>query len=296
MKEIKIFNNEQIVRMIIDDYKVMVSESTETKLTLLDQIKNYFMQQVESEYFKVHSNIKILLNDITVDFKHVVISEINPLMDLNDFLKLTSKSVAFKMIEAKLGDIEYDDLFQTFSHMHKLISDEIVTGRTEIVLEDIVMSFHLDNLNLKQLVKLMSHSFFKNGYQANQFDLTPDEKIRFCLRFLYESASTNSDLDFFVFLNYVDIDDSLLNLLKNQPQNMYTLINPIKIKSQLLKEKVFYIGKDYVDFASEEDLYEKVLLKSSDTNDLSEFNITLKRIFNSVDFNSFNNHSLFKNL
>lgn len=296
MKEIKIFNNEQIVRMIIDDYKVMVSESTETKLTLLDQIKNYFMQQVESEYFKVHSNIKILLNDITVDFKHVVISEINPLMDLNDFLKLTSKSVAFKMIEAKLGDIEYDDLFQTFSHMHKLISDEIVTGRTEIVLEDIVMSFHLDNLNLKQLVKLMSHSFFKNGYQANQFDLTPDEKIRFCLRFLYESASTNSDLDFFVFLNFVDIDDSLLNLLKNQPQNMYTLINPIKIKSQLLKEKVFYIGKDYVDFASEEDLYEKVLLKSSDTNDLSEFNITLKRIFNSVDFNSFNNHSLFKNL
>ena len=48
MKEIKIFNNEQIVRMIIDDYKVMVSESTETKLTLLDQIKNYFMQQVET--------------------------------------------------------------------------------------------------------------------------------------------------------------------------------------------------------------------------------------------------------
>lgn len=296
MKEIKVMYNNEVFKVMMNRYKVVLGESTENKMNFFKTLSNFLNQTIESEFGNENRKTTVLIDEISIDFKRAIVSEITPFVDLTLFFKATAKSITTKYIESKLRDIELDDLYQTFMYVYDQLSREVIQTKTSIKFDDIKMKFSLEPISIKLLTKMMRFSLSKDNYLANQYDLEVIEKVKLCVLLIKEVAQLNMDYNFYILLSCIDLDDEIIRFIESLPQNVFTLIHPIKVNTKIKKENIIYMGNQFIDFASEEDIYEKLLLNTSDTNDIDEFKSKIDQIFDTTNMNNLSEVPLFKNI
>lgn len=279
MKEIYIKYSDESHRFMIDKYKVLLSKSFDKAQILLKEINKGIEKAKPSEYEEVYNNNSLRIDEVTVDTKRSIAILIHPWIDLSEIAKLTTKSLFYKYLEGCLGEIEMDDLYQTLMHVYEIASSDLVGEKTLMKFDELEFSYGLSPLSVKQIIKLAELIIKKEECYADSSDLTRKETLSLILRTINQTARYAYDLDFFVLFDCIELNDEITCLLNGMPSNVYVVVYPHQISVELKKEEVYIIGKNNVDLFADEDIYEKVMMNQSETNDLHDFKFLLDNIF-----------------
>ena len=291
MIELQIIDAQVKHKIKIEKYKVLLSQSHRKRIELIEIIKRIFTQSAESEYEQENGTKSMLINEVAIDHKNSCFIEIHPFMDLDQFFKLTSKSLVTKFVEASLDDIEFNDLYQTLNYVYDLISDEIIESKTLCEFDDIKVNYKLSPLGIKQIIKLLELQIVKKESFANEMDLTNEERTVLYLKFIKMTAERKRDLNFYVVLNCFSLNRLLMDVINSFPNNVTVIINAYEIKTPIIKENIYLIGKNFVDFMSDEDIFDKIMMNFANTNDLTVFKEELDRIL-SLEIHNINTSNL----
>lgn len=279
MKEIRMRYSNERHTLMIDSYKIILSQSFEKVQTLFKELLKGIDKESVSEYADEYSKSSLKINEVTVDSKRSISVLIHPWTDLSDASKIAAKSLFYKYLESSLDEIEMNDLFQTLMQVYEVVSDELICSQTVLQYKNAEFSYKLSPLTTKQIIKLVDLQIKKEDCYANYKDLNTKEVTFLLLSIIKESAIRLKELDFYVLFDCNDLDSETLYLFDSMPKNVCAIIYPHKVSVSLKKENIYIIGKSNVDLLSDEDIYENIMMNESDTSDLEAFKLEIDDIF-----------------
>ncbi|HOI46163.1 MAG TPA: hypothetical protein PLR26_00365 [Bacilli bacterium] len=227
----------------------------------------------------MNNKVDLKFNDKYVDVRQWMMFDVNGDFDVTTDLKLGSKSITLKFYETILKNIEFDENLVTINGMLNVLNSEI-NNMEKIELDGIeVVSRNLE-LNSKNIIKLLNSGLLKEGLESNQYDLSFQEIICLQLSIIHKIAQGNSDKITLILLEAPYLDTVMIRHIKQiNCKNLYILINtnyfhtPIEISDYLL------ITKDIiVDFANEDDIYNKIIMEMNSHYEVNEINDKLVEI------------------
>lgn len=182
--------------------------------------------------------------------------------DLQQDLKLGTKSLSYMYLNSLFNDIEYADSYQTIS----FLLSEIVEGVKEDFLEDISVLME-SNLSKKELIKLFTFYLIKDDLEINANDLSLEEVINTQLCMIKkiicsENKNTILLLDSPIFyesskkiLEEVDcyclVFFEACNFKENEPDCLFLVDDMIDIADE---EKLFELCENYKSYITIKDL------------------------------------------
>lgn len=260
--------------------KILFGNNYLKKYELYQTIRQYITKSTLSEYGQEMNNkVDFKFNDKYVDVRQWMMFDVNGDFDVTTDLKLGSKSITLKFYETILKNIEFDENLATINGMLNVLNSEI-NNMEKIELDGIeVVSRNLE-LNSKNIIKLLNSGLLKEGLESNQYDLSFQEIICLQLSIIHKIAQGNSDKITLVLLEAPYLDTVMIRHIKQiNCKNLYILINtnyfhtPIEISDYLL------ITKDIiVDFANEDDIYNKIIMEMNSHYEVNEINDKLVEI------------------
>ena len=292
MKEIYLEYKSKKYKTCVDKYKILIAEHYDTIAEFCAQLNKALQKNAESEYGDENYKTRLLINEVAFDHRRSLIVEINPFIKLDDFLKTTSKSISLKFVEAAIEGVEFDDMFLTFQHMYELISEEIIAERTKINNDEISLNFTLTPLTSKLFTKLVEPRILKNALYVNDADLSSVEKMKLYIDIVNKTASQAVDFDYYVLLHCYEFTKEIKILLDSLNSNVICLVFPYQIKVAIQKENICLLDKTSIDLMFDDDIYNKLILEYSDTNDILEYK---KRIDN-VLINNDNGNNIYNQI
>lgn len=186
---------------------------------------------------------------------------INESFNLEEDLKLGAKSLMIKYISNKLVSKEYSDevvqLNSMFSLLSELISDDMIT-------------FIANDLNGKNLPKLMEAKVLKDELISNSLDLTFEEFIEFQVNIV--KGIVNGTKNYLVVINIKLLTQSLYQLFA-ELSNLCKVVVIWEYSNVVLLNNNIYV--DGIDYENEEKLYERMNNMSNYYN-LEEYIKSLK--------------------
>lgn len=120
MDNIKVHFLKDIFDISIDNYKLILGKNYNLKFEIISSIIQYFEKKNYSEYQNINNNkCHFEINEKRIDTKEWELFIVNSYFDLNNDLKLGSKSILYKYFEVILRDIEYSDTVNTINLLMK---------------------------------------------------------------------------------------------------------------------------------------------------------------------------------
>lgn len=173
MDKLTIINGKRI-EIIIDKYKCIIGNDYVTMDLIKNTLFSYFNKLGSSEYAKENNkNCAVLLNDEILNIKDFDFYLVTSNFDMDNDIKLGTKSLCLSYLSALLDNVEYDESFQTISILLNDIFDGVFASCEE---DKIKPCFNVD-FTKKELIKLLSFGFCKDDCVINNYDLSLSERI-----------------------------------------------------------------------------------------------------------------------
>lgn len=208
MKKITIPLNDGKLEISIDKYKIFYGSNYICKYNIIKTLKSFFLSSTSDSNSFTNNNI--LLNDSLINRKDWLLYEVNQNFNLEDDVKLGSKSLILKYLESKMVDFEYDDSFITI----KTILENIETDYFENINyfdEEFSIKFSFDEITTKKILKLLSGKILINGSEDSMYNLSYYQIIKLQLMMLNEISNT-SEKEIIIVLDG-HVDDKILDTI-----------------------------------------------------------------------------------
>lgn len=179
MKKISIKNLNDKIDIIVNNVKYVCGNDYEAKDKIKKVFINTFNRVSSSEYGENNNKTDLLIDDEPISLNDYMFFCIDTNFDLNQDIKLGTKSISLEYINSLFDDIEYSDEYQT---INTLLMDFIENNIEET--DDLIRPNIECVLTKKLLIKLIEFRFLYDEFEINNLDLTLEQKIMIQLKMI----------------------------------------------------------------------------------------------------------------
>lgn len=245
---------------------------------VIDRIKYYATNNI-NDYWIIKKSVECIINKVGnseyaeennsnsyLNICESSISKFDELIfiddnyNLDEDLKLGSKSLSLRYIMKLINDNIVNDEFLQLNCMINLIADMISTD---------ILSAEAISLTAKSFTKLISVSAIKDELRCNSKDLSYEETIIFQLELLKKIIT--AEKRYIIIIDLTFMTETLYNEIESL-ENCYVLV---VFQHTYKKDFGDNIMIDGIDFENDELLYER-MMKMSDFYNLDEYKINKK--------------------
>lgn len=255
MHNFKIITNNEEISFNIENIKILYGNNYIKKRKMISNLIKVINKEQDSEYIKENNiNTSILYDNNILNPNDFSIYLINNDFDIENDLKLGSKSLSLKYLELKMEEVEYNELFNTIKQLLLDFSNEYIE-QNNISINNSNINYNINDFGLKQLVKLIEPIISEDNLKKNDDDLSYEEVIIYQLKLLSEIAQKSLKIIIIVIDNY--ITKNILDFINTMRiNNLFVLINqnirPIYFK---VSDYVL-VNKNVIDLDNEEQINE----------------------------------------
>lgn len=269
MDKISIKYNNQLLDVSIDNYKLVIGNNYEEIYEIIKAIKGSFDKNHLSEYKdNIYSKYSISFNDSVIDLRYWELFEISHMFDLNNDLKLGSKSALLKYFDAALKNIEYTDELNTLNGLFTLLADDVIQPSIDLSMENINLKANLQEVNLKNIVKYLIVNILKNEMDANYYDFDYSEIINLQLKIYNKIAEANFDKQYLCIVEIPFINEEIFDAISNLRQsNLKIMVFTNSLNNRYINNaNTIIISNRILDLFNEEHVYDILLDYYKDTD------------------------------
>lgn len=233
-----------------------------TKYEVLKTLRKHFNKINQSEYdYEMQQTTNVFVDNEELNLRIWEYFEIDTTFNLEEQFKLRSKSFMLQYFESTLTNIEYEEVVSTINillnELNEVINEKITVGDIGISIDAKVTE-----LSLKNILKLIELSIYKNECLASGYNLSYNEHILLQIKLVKRIAEINILKKYIVLLHLPHYDKEFINeLLIQIPNNIYFIVinNHNYINAE--REEVIYFGKSITSLYDEVELYNKIMLE-----------------------------------
>lgn len=242
MKKLTMFINLNEISFGVKNLKILYGDNYLFKYEILRKIERYFSKK--SNLNDYEEDI-IYLDSEPLSRNDYVFFKITSEYDLNEELKLGTKSLIKKYLELRLEALEYTEELNTLKILFDDLNNSYVDENINIKIEDYNIDFSFSELNLKTLSKLFSIKVTKMDEEINTYDLNYHLLILFQIRII-DYIIKYSNQNIFLAVDCY-LDQYLLDEIKDMKLNNSIVIintninhNPENLSNYCLINKECY--------------------------------------------------------
>lgn len=279
MKLIQFEDNEEKWLFGIDKVKYVIGSNSNSKYRLYKMLQHLLNKEDQSDYENENNNIKCLLNEQRLDLKVWKMYEYSNQSNLNDELKLSSKSLLVEYIESVFKEIDYEEMFIMLNESVKQFNFEFLNN-CSLISESIELKLLLDEFTLKSLIKSMTPILLKEEMYANDFDLSNIEKIKLYIRIIDEIAHKNKNKEYLYIIQFEKVDHEFESMIHSIiSDNLHILVFTNYISTKINYKDIYCVDRIKLDFAIEEELFQKLIIDCGTSYDIHDLHEMLEKLF-----------------
>lgn len=266
MKEIKLYINKEEITFAVQNYKIIYGENYIKKYEIFNKIERYFNEKFDdNDYYN-----KIYIEGEPLNKSDFIFLKINSNFDLEDEVKIGSKTLFRKYLELKLQNIEYLEELNTLKIILESLNDNYVSNNLNIELEDKKLTFSFDTIDNKQLIKMLNINLIDDEGSKSFYDLNYHELILLQLKMI-EDIIRLSDKTIILLVDCY-LNEYLLNkILSINAKNSIILINT-NLKHNAKNIDDFLLVNNYIiDLFDEVNIYHMINKINLYINDIKDF-------------------------
>ena len=282
MKQLKLLSDNNEYVFSIKDIKFLLGNNLNTKYSIINNIHKCCISFKDSEYSAETNNAyRFELDGSTINSKNSKFFSLNYEFNIDDEIKIPSKSLTKLYIESLLNDIEYDENVFTINSLIDEFNSSYFEDKATYELLELVIN--INPFNSKSLIKFLSLTMLYEGLEINNFDLSFEQKLLIQCEMIKSISSSNINTDFFIYIDLPILDDSTLNVISSMMNtNVYILISTCLIKPYVSPDNILVVSENGIfDLYLDTVLYDKFILELGLGNNLFELNEALNAINNS---------------
>jgi len=259
--KLEILFNDENVHFSIGKYKFVIGNpiiTFEFKKAIIGFFDKNSLSKYQENELRVY---KVLINDTIIDKKQWNIFEVSHNYDLNTDLKLGSKSLLLKCFESLLKNIEFKEEVSTLNGLFGIIADEYIMSKFNFSSELIDLNVAFQEMNLTNLLKLLTVELLKEEQQANYYCLDYDEIILLQLDIIDAISSSNPISNYICILDLPIVTNEIYNKIKSiKSENIkYIIISNRYEDNYFTRDNTFILAEENLDLFDEETIYEITL-------------------------------------
>lgn len=244
----------------IEDYKFLIGDNYKEKFKIYEIIKSAFSKTPNSEYaienLQKHS---VLFDEKPLDVRNWKYFEITPFFDLENDLKIGTKSLIGKYLDSFSLELEQNEIFSTLQILVNSLNEEFFSKETKLEFGEKEFKLQLANITRSAIIKEVFGQILCEDSDCNHADLSYEEIILLQLKLVEKIAFSNREKLIFLYCNIPFLTSKILEfVIGMKQQGLFVLIETLKIRSVPL-EKVTISSRHYIDFANKEDVLDKIM-------------------------------------
>lgn len=249
MHKFSVINFNKRIDILISNTKCIIGNDYESKDLIKKTIIHYFSKLSQSEYAEnTYGKSNLLFDDNILNINDYDFYYLNPNFDMDQDVKLGTKSLCLSFVNSLLNNIEYNETFQTISVLLNDMFESLFEDDKENIFPEIDIE-----LTKKNLTKLISFYFMKDDYLINNYDLSLRERVLMQLKMILKiSKYTNKNI---IIVGEIPIiDEDIIKLL-----NEIKSFNIIFIEKTQTKEGIdMFImnSNEIIDIQDEEKIFD----------------------------------------
>ncbi|MCK9166893.1 MAG: hypothetical protein RBS76_05280 [Acholeplasmatales bacterium] len=282
MDKITIIKGSKVINFALGQIKYFLGDDFNVKNEIVKIIIKHF-NKVDNSPYSIEEELtsSVLINDKKIDFKRIKLLEVNNHFNLNDDLKLRTKSLTLNLLETVFYDIEYNEEVNTLNILNASLA-EYMTAELKETTESFEYAVDFDDLTIKTIIKNLNLKIIKNLNELNQYDLDYENNIGFQIDIVNKIASLNKNIDFLVIVEIPKLTKAIiskLNDFKNDNLKVIVLCPEAKVDSNIAIKNILSCNNQVIDLSNEVDLYNNVLLNLDKRLSIDELNTYLLNYF-----------------
>lgn len=245
MKEkLKIITRNATVDVYLTNCKLIKSFDSSLKYRIISTIKNYFNKLGDSEFaIEQDETSTIMIEEEKLNLTDFAFYYIDENEDLFSDLKMGTKSISLKYVEAILNKIEYTEEYQTLNIVYNdlidFLNDKIDDDFDTI--KPVISSL----FEKKQLIKLLQMTLMNDDLEINDNDLEVEDKIIIQLNMIkkisrYEHRKT------IILLKVSKFIEEYQNIIDTFNENVSFMIFFDELNVNIQPEDLLILEKDKV--------------------------------------------------
>lgn len=244
----------------IEHLKYLIGDNYHDKFLIFNIIKSTFNKVQNSDYANEKmQRHQMTFNDKFLDSKLWKYFEITPFFDLESDLKIGSKSLVGKYLDAVSCDLEQNEIFSTLSILINSLNEEFFDNESTLSIKDKEFKLHLGEITKATILKEVTSFISSDDVECNSSDFDYEEVIIFQLSLVEKIARLNKDKLLFVYCNIPLITNKIqTHLLRLKHNGCFVLVDTLKSVNVNI-EDVAICSKHFIDFANEELLLDKIM-------------------------------------
>lgn len=272
MNHIEIIANQQHYSLIIDKVKYLIGSNFSAKYDIINTIDRIFNGSAKSEYSEENGNeIALLYNGNRFMLKSWKFFIVHPWINLDDDLKLGTKSILLRYLECMLSEIEFEDSFVMLNQAIELLNQNYLAQQAEIRYHDHVIASAMKQFSSKTILKSLLSTINIDELSAETFDLSYQDKTILYIRMIKGIAKRSVCSNHLLAINIPVINASIARELSDFPDNLIALVISDSLKTRVNARDIALFGKGYIDLGNEESVYNKLLLEHASDNNLRSY-------------------------
>lgn len=280
-KEIIISDYNQSWCLYIEKIKIILGKD---RYRFYRALKHQYLKEEKSEFEIVsNSETHIKINNQRFDSKLYKLYIIDLNSNMDEEVKLSSKSLFIEYLESKLKCIDYEDEFIMLNQSIEILNQSILE-EISILFNEAKIIFELPKYSFKTLIKNMSSAQLKNDVFSLDYDLTVEEKLELYLLIILSIAAENSGRNYILLLVLDKLPRSIYNKIKHVlPSNLNIILFAHNFEYDVDFKDIYIIDKFSLDLANEVDVYNHLVIDRGFEVDLDSVNNTLFKICNPLN-------------
>ena len=281
MKEIIIEDYNQKWCFSIEKIKIILGKD---RYRFYRTLKHQLQKEDKSEYeIDVKPELLVKMNNQRIETKNQKMFIVDFDSNLDEEVKLSTKSLFIEYLESKLKMIDYDDEFIMLNQSIDVLNQSILED-VSIVSDEVKIIFELPKFSYKTLVKNIVSNQIKSNIYSFDFDLTLEEKLNLYLHVLKDLALENS-LKNYMFVILLDhLPRKLYEKIYSQEiNNLNIIVFAHSFDYDVKYQDIYLIGDKSIDLANDIDVYDHLVIEKGITVDLKSANDLLIKLCNPLN-------------
>ena len=190
MNRISVRTEDGVVDLAIARLKIFFGDDSDFTFALFRSIEQYFEKCTSTEYVaELIGDAAVYLDDAPMVVRDTMLFRIDPYFDFRTNLKMGAGSLLHRYAEMLLSELPYDDTYATVATAFAILGSESIAETLDMEEGDARISFDIEPVTQKTIVKLLLPRISKNGFEAEQYSFTRSESIRLQLGIIARIAA-----------------------------------------------------------------------------------------------------------
>lgn len=267
MREIKLYIDNEEISFAIDKYKILYGEDYLKKYKIFNKVEKYFKTKNDGEI----NSEDVFLEGDPLNKNDFLFLKIVSNFDLEEEIKINSKTLIKKYLELKLQNIDYLEELNTLKIMLESLNNNFVSDNLNIECNGKIINFSFDEIDNREMIKLLNVDIRNLEYdKISIYDLDYHDTILLQLNMIENIMKLNEKPIFLLIDCY--LDEYLLNkvLLLNSKDSIILINTNTKHKVRQLEDYLL-VNNHVFDLFDEVTLYHLIDHMNIFVNDVNQF-------------------------